>query len=141
MMDTMDLFVSLGLRDAGYSYIGVDDCWAGSRGADGVIVPSAAFPSGMAALAAYAHARGLKFGLYSSNSPITCDGRPGSFMYEDIDARTYAAWGVDLLKYDNCGDQARGCVFACACVCVCVCVCVCARALVCMCVCVVCEVC
>jgi hypothetical protein len=59
----------------------------------------------MAALADYAHARGLKFGLYSSNSPTTCARRPGSFGYETIDAATYARWGVDLLKYDNCGDQ------------------------------------
>jgi alpha-galactosidase len=106
MMQTMDLFVSLGLRDAGYDTVSVDDCWAASRTADGQIVADpASFPSGMKALADYAHTRGLRFGLYSSNSPKTCDGRPGSFGYETIDANTYASWGVDLLKYDNCGDQ------------------------------------
>jgi alpha-galactosidase len=107
MRDTMDAFVSLGLRDAGYVYVGVDDCWAKSRDpTTSVIQPDpATFPSGMAALADYAHARGLKFGLYSSNSPNTCDGRPGSFGYETLDAQTYASWGVDLLKYDNCGDM------------------------------------
>ena len=80
--------------------------WAKSRDpATGVIqADPETFPSGMAALASYAHARQLKFGLYSSNSPNTCDGRPGSFGYETLDATTYASWGVDLLKYDNCGD-------------------------------------
>ena len=107
MRDTMDSFVSLGLRDAGYEYVSVDDCWAASRNATTGVIQAdpTSFPSGMAALADYAHARGLKFGLYSSNSPNTCDGRPGSFGYETLDAATYAAWGVDLLKYDNCGDQ------------------------------------
>ena len=86
--------------------ISVDDCWARSRDASGVIqADPIAFPSGMAALASYAHARGLKFGLYSSNSPKTCAQRPGSFGYEGVDAATYAGWGVDLLKYDNCGSQ------------------------------------
>jgi alpha-galactosidase len=103
MRDTMDLFVSLGLRDAGYDTVSVDDCYISSRSPNGTLIPDpATFPSGMAALADYAHSRGLKFGLYSSNSPKTCDGRPGSFGYESQDAATYAAWGVDLLKYDNC---------------------------------------
>jgi hypothetical protein len=80
--------------------VSVDDCWARSRDANGVIqADPVSFPSGMAALAAYAHARQLKFGLYSSNSPNTCDGRPGSWGYEELDAATYASWGVDLLKY------------------------------------------
>ena len=107
MRDTMDAFVSLGLRDAGYKYVSVDDCWMSSRNASTGVIQAdpASFPSGMAALADYAHARGLLFGLYSSNSPNTCDGRPGSFGYETLDAATYASWGVDLLKYDNCGDQ------------------------------------
>lgn len=77
-----------------------DDCWAHSRDpSTGVIqADPASFPSGMAALASYAHARGLKFGLYSSNSPKTCDQRPGSYNFEVLDAQTYASWGVDLLK-------------------------------------------
>ncbi len=107
MRDTMDLFVSTGLRDAGYKYVSVDDCWASSRDPTTNVIQAdpKSFPSGMAALADYAHARGLLFGLYSSNSPQTCDGRPGSFGLEALDAATYASWGVDLLKYDNCGDQ------------------------------------
>ena len=85
-----------------YVYVGVDDCWAKSRDPTTSVIQAdpATFPSGMKALADYAHARGLKFGLYSSNSPSTCDGRPGSFGYETVDAQTYASWGVDLLKYD-----------------------------------------
>ena len=91
---TMDAFVTLGLKDAGYEQISVDDCWASSRDANGnILADPTSFPSGMKALADYAHARGLKFGLYSSNSPKTCDQRPGSFGYEYQDAATYAAWG------------------------------------------------
>lgn len=107
MMRTMDLFVSTGLRDAGFDTVSVDDCWVASRDATGVpVADPTSFPSGMKALADYAHARGLKFGLYSSNSPTTCSRRPGSFGFEAIDAAAYASWGVDLLKYDNCGNQA-----------------------------------
>jgi alpha-galactosidase len=103
---TMDSFVSTGLLAAGYTYVSVDDCWAKSRDANGVLQADPdSFPSGMAALADYAHARGLKFGLYSSNSPKTCAQRPGSFGYETLDAATFASWGVDALKYDNCGNQ------------------------------------
>ncbi len=107
LIQTMELFVTLGLRDAGYQYVNVDDCWAKSRDEQtGIIQPDAvSFPSGMKALADFAHERNLKFGLYSSNSPKTCGQRPGSFNYEILDASTYASWGVDLLKYDNCGDQ------------------------------------
>lgn len=106
MMVTMDLFVSLNLSSAGYSFVSIDDCWSSSRDANGIIQSDpTTFPSGMKALADYAHERGLKFGLYSSNSPLTCGQRPGSFGYETIDAQTYASWGVDLLKYDNCGSQ------------------------------------
>lgn len=91
---TMDAFVSLGLRDAGYVSVDVDDCWASSRDGNGnILADPTSFPSGMKALADYAHARGLKFGLYSSNSPKTCAQRPGSFGYENQDAQQYAAWG------------------------------------------------
>lgn len=97
----------MGLRDAGYKTVSVDDCWAKSRDPTTNVIQAdpVTFPSGMKALADYAHARGLKFGLYSSNSPKTCAGRPGSFGFEYLDAQTYASWGVDLLKYDNCGNQ------------------------------------
>ncbi len=98
-----DAMVSSGLRDAGYRYIVIDDCWQVSRDAHGTIVADPErFPSGMKALADYVHAKGLKFGLYSDAGAKTCQGRPGSNGYEVEDARQYAAWGVDYLKYDWC---------------------------------------
>jgi len=100
---TIDAFLTTGLVDYGYNYVNVDDCWASSRDSSGAIVADPkTFPSGMAALATYAHSRGLKFGLYSDAGYKTCALRPGSLGYESIDARTYAKWGVDYLKYDNC---------------------------------------
>eukprot|EP01137_Pigoraptor_chileana_P021820 Opistho-2@86001 len=104
--DTADVIVSSGLRDAGYNYVNLDDCWQISRDANNVIqADTTAFPSGMKALADYIHSKGLKFGLYSDAGYKTCAGRPGSLGYEDIDAQTYASWGVDYLKYDNCNDD------------------------------------
>ena len=98
-----DAMVSSGMRDVGYQYINVDDCWQSSRDSAGNIVADPArFPSGMKALGDYIHARGLKFGIYSDRGTLTCAGRPGSQGHEAQDARSYAAWGVDLLKYDNC---------------------------------------
>jgi alpha-galactosidase len=98
-----DAMVSSGMRDAGYRYINIDDCWQSSRDSAGNIVADPArFPSGMKALGDYIHARGLKFGVYSDRGTLTCAGRPGSQGHEAQDARSYAAWGVDLLKYDNC---------------------------------------
>ena len=93
-----------GLRDAGYKYVNLDDVWqATSRDASGNIVPDPLrFPSGMKALADYVHCLGLKMGIYSDRGTQTCSGRPGSYGYETQDARTYAAWGIDYLKYDNC---------------------------------------
>lgn len=100
---TADAIVASGMRDAGYLYVIVDDCWQSGRGADGnIVVDATRFPSGMQALAAYVHARGLRFGLYSDAGRLTCGGRPGSQGHEYQDARTYAAWGVDYLKYDFC---------------------------------------
>jgi alpha-galactosidase len=96
-----DAMVSSGMRDAGYEYIVIDDCWQGQRNAEGDIEPDPQrFPSGMRAVADYVHARGLKFGLYSDAGTQTCGGRPGSRGYERQDARSYASWGVDYLKYD-----------------------------------------
>jgi len=95
--------VQTGLRDAGYRYINLDDCWQSSRGPDGHIVPSARFPSGIKRLADHLHSLGLKLGVYSDTGNVTCEGRPGSYGYEREDAQDYAAWGVDLLKYDYCG--------------------------------------
>ena len=95
--------VSSGMKDAGYQYIVIDDCWQTSRDANGYIIADPQrFPSGMKALADYVHSLGLKFGLYSCAGTLTCQGRPGSHNYEDKDAESYAAWGVDYLKYDWC---------------------------------------
>jgi alpha-galactosidase len=89
------------MRDAGYVYVNIDDTWEGSRDDQGRIQPNRKF-SDMKGLAGYLHARGLKLGLYSSPGPQTCGGYPGSYGYEELDAQTYAAWGVDYLKYDWC---------------------------------------
>ena len=96
-----DAMVASGMRDAGYTYINIDDTWEGQRDAAGVIHPNAKFPD-MKALADYVHAKGLKFGIYSSPGPKTCAGYEGSQGHEAQDAQTYAAWGVDYLKYDLC---------------------------------------
>ncbi len=101
--ETADALVSSGLRDAGYRYVNIDDCWQGERDAQGFIRADAQrFPSGMKALADYVHAQGLLFGLYSDAGWKTCGGRPGSRGHEFQDAQTYASWGVDYLKYDWC---------------------------------------
>lgn len=101
--ETADALVATGLRQAGYEYVVIDDCWQVSRAADGTIqADPARFPSGMKALADYVHSRGLKFGLYSDVGDRTCQGRPGSLGHEAQDAATYAAWGVDFLKDDWC---------------------------------------
>ena len=101
--DTIDSLVDSGLAKAGYNYINLDDCWQSSRDSNGRIVPDPnTFPNGIKPLADYAHSKGLLFGLYSDAGYFTCAGRPGSLGYEEIDAQTYAEWGVDYLKYDNC---------------------------------------
>ncbi|GFH13806.1 melibiase [Haematococcus lacustris] len=88
--------------EGGYKYVNLDDCWMQKRDGDGRIVPFAdKFPSGMKALADYVHSKGLLFGVDTGNH--TCEGYPGSWGYEELDARTYAEWGVDYLKYDYCG--------------------------------------
>ena len=101
--ETADAVVSSGMKDAGYKYVVIDDCWQVKRDADGTIVADAArFPSGIKALGDYVHSKGLLFGIYSDAGSKTCAGRPGSRGYEYQDARTYASWGVDYLKYDWC---------------------------------------
>jgi alpha-galactosidase len=101
--ETADAMVSSGMKDAGYQYIVIDDCWQVSRDMQGNIVADPTrFPSGIKALADYVHSKGLKFGLYSDAGSKTCQGRPGGRGYEFQDARTYASWGVDYLKYDWC---------------------------------------
>ena len=101
-----DALVSSGMRDAGYLYVNIDDTWEGERDAAGVIHPNAKFPD-MKALADYVHSKGLKLGIYSSPGPKTCAGYAGSYGHEEQDAQTYAAWGIDYLKYDLCtlGEQ------------------------------------
>jgi len=95
--------VSTGLKDVGYEYVNLDDCWQNSRDTQGnILVDPKYFPSGIKALVDYAHSKGLKFGLYSDAGYKTCAGRPGSLGYEKQDAKSYASWGVDFLKYDNC---------------------------------------
>ena len=99
-----DAMVSTGMQAAGYQYINIDDMWqASSRDSSGNIAPDGTkFPNGMKALADYVHSKGLKLGLYSDRGTKTCAGKPGSYSYETKDAQTYASWGVDYLKYDNC---------------------------------------
>jgi alpha-galactosidase len=104
--DAADALVASGMKEAGYTYVVIDDCWQKSRAKDGTIVADPErFPSGMQALAGYVHAKGLKFGLYSDAGTGTCQNRPGSKDHELQDARTYASWGVDYLKYDWCNSD------------------------------------
>jgi len=103
-----DAMVTSGMRDAGYVYLVIDDCWQIDRDTQGNILPDPQrFPSGMKALADYVHSKGLKFGLYSDAGTLTCQKRPGSRGYEFQDARQYAAWGVDYLKYDWCSTSTQ----------------------------------
>ncbi|GHU72195.1 hypothetical protein FACS1894184_19820 [Clostridia bacterium] len=99
-----DAIVSSGLRDAGYEYVVIDDCWSlKQRGSKGELVADPEkFPSGMKALAEYIHSLGLKFGMYSCAGTRTCADYPASFEHEFQDAETFASWGVDYLKYDYC---------------------------------------
>lgn len=96
-----DAIASNGMKAAGYVYVNIDDCWQGKRDAEGVIHPNERFPD-MKALGDYIHSKGLKLGIYSSPGPKTCAGYEGSYKHEEQDAKQYAAWGVDYLKYDWC---------------------------------------
>lgn len=105
---TADAIASNGMRQAGYEYVVIDDCWHGSRDANGFITEDRQrFPSGLKALGDYIHAKGLKFGIYSDAGTKTCGGRPGSQGHEYQDAIQYARWGVDYLKYDWCSTGVR----------------------------------
>jgi alpha-galactosidase len=98
-----DALVASGMKDAGYEFVVIDDCWQVDRDKAGNIVPDPKrFPSGMKSLADYVHSKGLKFGIYSDAGEKTCGGRPGGRGHEFQDAIQYAAWGVDYLKYDWC---------------------------------------
>ena len=99
-----DTLVLTGMRDAGYTYVNVDDTWEGKRDAQGVLHTNERFPD-MKALGDYIHSKGLKFGIYSSPGAKTCGGFEGSLRHEEQDAKMYAGWGVDYLKYDLCSFQ------------------------------------
>jgi len=96
-----DQLVATGMKDAGYVYVNIDDTWEGERDANGVLHTNAKFPD-MKALADYVHSKGLKIGIYSSPGPQTCAGYAGSLGHEEQDAKLYAEWGIDYLKYDLC---------------------------------------
>ena len=101
--ETADAMVEGGFRDAGYEYIFIDDLWQGGRDRQNNIIPdSEKFPNGMKALADYVHSKGLKLGIYSDAAQLTCGGWTASLGFEEQDARTFASWGIDYLKYDYC---------------------------------------
>jgi alpha-galactosidase len=99
--DSADQIVASGMKDAGYIYVNIDDTWEGERDAQGVLHTNSKFPD-MKALADYVHSKGLKIGIYSSPGPKTCAGFEGSLGHEEQDAKMYAEWGIDYLKYDMC---------------------------------------
>jgi alpha-galactosidase len=109
---TADIFVSSGLKAAGYQYVNIDDCWAqGSRDSSGNLVPNfTKFPDGIKGTADYVHSKGLKLGIYGDSGTHTCSssGFPGSLGHEVQDAKTWASWGVDYLKYDDCNVPTSG---------------------------------
>lgn len=101
--ETADAMVESGLRDAGYKYVFIDDLWQGGRDNRNNIIPDPKkFPNGIKALADYVHSKGLKLGIYSDAAQLTCGGCTASYGFEEQDARTFASWGVDYLKYDYC---------------------------------------
>ncbi len=103
IMQMADEMVSSGMQDAGYEYVVIDDCWQVDRDENGeIVVDKDRFPHGMKYVADYVHSKGLKFGIYSCAGSKTCAGRPGGRGHEFQDARTYASYGVDYLKYDWC---------------------------------------
>lgn len=121
MREAADQMIATGMADYGYRYVNIDDCWMRKLGSEdpglggkrrdehGVIIPNSRFPD-MPAMTQYIHDRGLKAGLYISPGPSTCAGYEGSWGYESLDARTFADWGFDFLKYDWCsyGQKAGG---------------------------------
>jgi alpha-galactosidase len=107
-----EAMAALGLRECGYNYVVIDDCWSvkGGRDSNGELVPDPAkFPNGIKALADHVHGLGLKIGIYSDAAEMTCAKYPGSYGFEEQDAHLWASWGIDFLKYDYChapSDQA-----------------------------------
>jgi len=107
VMSLTDAMVTSGLKDAGFNYIFIDDGWQGGRDNKNNMIPdSKKFPSGMKALCDYVHAKGMKIGTYSDAAPLTCAGYTASLNFEEQDAKTFAKWGFDYLKYDYCGAPA-----------------------------------
>lgn len=104
ILEITDAMVEKGYRDAGYEYVVIDDCWSLRERDDNgnIVADPAKFPHGMKYVADYVHSKGLKFGMYSCAGIRTCGGYPSSFDHEYQDARNFAAWGVDYLKYDFC---------------------------------------
>ena len=103
--ESADAFVDIGLKDAGYEYIVIDDCWSEydrDPETDRIVPNHVKFPNGMKCVADYVHSKGLKFGMYSCDGVRTCADYPGSFDHEFLDAQTFAEFGIDFLKYDNC---------------------------------------
>jgi alpha-galactosidase len=107
VLATADAMVANGMRDAGYRYVNIDDCWmSAQRDANGNLVADPAkFPHGMKSVADSVHAKGMKLGIYSSAGTATCQGFPASLGHEQADANLWASWGIDYLKYDNCNNQ------------------------------------
>lgn len=110
ILETVDAMIEKDYRDAGYEYVVIDDCWAEhARNEKGEMVPDKEkFPHGMKYIADYIHSKGMKFGMYSCAGACTCAGYPGSYGYEYIDAKTFASWDVDYLKYDFCSFPQSG---------------------------------
>ena len=109
IMEMADVMVEKGYRDAGYEYVIIDDCWSLKERVDGKLVAdSALFPHGMKYLSDYVHSKGLKFGMYSCAGFMTCAGYPSSYGHEYEDAKQFAEWGVDYLKYDFCNFPSSG---------------------------------
>jgi alpha-galactosidase len=103
LREIADAMVSTGMKAAGYQYVCIDDYWHGGRDANGILYPDPRkFPQGIKPLADYVHSKGLKLGIYSDAGTMTCGRQPGSFGYEEKDARLFASWDVDYVKYDYC---------------------------------------
>lgn len=108
LLETSKKLIETGLRDVGYNYVVLDDCWSDGRGSDGYIrVDEGKFPHGMKYIAQHLHANGLLYGMYSSAGELTCARFEGSLDWERQDAESFASWDVDYLKYDNCYHRGR----------------------------------
>jgi alpha-galactosidase len=108
LLDTSKILLDAGLRDVGYEYVVLDDCWQDERGSDGYIKPDLKkFPHGMKWVAEQLHEMGFLYGMYSSAGEMTCARYEGSLDHEVEDATSFASWDVDYLKYDNCFHMGR----------------------------------